>query len=140
MSEVPEVVPEVWELEIDFYVAKGWPRDWAEILVVNSWMYAGDLRPLRAHIKPPGNIDPRIVSFIVKMLDEDRLTVRTGRRGAGSSPEKFCRDIGVALFYKEKISSGMKSDDAFGEVAQEFGLSADNVRKIWTWFNKWNGK
>jgi hypothetical protein len=49
-----------WEIEIEFYVSKGWPRDWAEVLVVNSWMYAGDLRPLRAHIKPPGTIDPRI--------------------------------------------------------------------------------
>jgi hypothetical protein len=23
-----------WEIEIDFYVAKGLPRDWAEVLVV----------------------------------------------------------------------------------------------------------
>jgi hypothetical protein len=129
-----------WQIEIDFYVAKGWPRDWAEVLVVNSWMYVGDLRPLRAHIKPPGTIDPRIVSFIVKMLDEDRLTVRP-ERGRPQQPELFTRDIGVALYYKDKIASGMKSDQAFDEVAQKFGLSADNVRKICTWFNKnWNGK
>jgi len=123
--------------EIKFYISKGMPRDWAEVLVVNSWMYAGDFRPLRAHIKPPGNIDPRIVSFIVKMLDEDRLSIKTRKY----SPEKFSRDVVAALLYKDKISAGMKSDQAFEEVADELGLTSDNVRKMWTWFNKnWNGK
>jgi hypothetical protein len=75
------------------------------------------------------------------MIDEDRLTVRTGKRGAASPPEKFPRDIAAAIFYQNKITSGMKSDQAVEEVANELRLTSDNVRKICTWFNKnWNWK
>jgi hypothetical protein len=73
------------------------------------------------------------------MIDEDRLTVK--REKYAHSPVKFSRDIAAAYLYRDKISKGMKSDLAFDEVADELGLTSDNVRKIWTWFNKnWNGK
>jgi len=138
MSEVPEAKPyDDWEIEIDFFISKGMDPGWARALVINTWMYQGDFRPLRAAIDQSLVIDQRVVVFLAKMIDEDRSTVTTGR----GSPERFARNIAAALFYKDKISAGMKSDQAFEEVADELGLTSDNVRKMWTWFQKnWNGK
>jgi hypothetical protein len=135
-----------WEIEIDYFIAQGCDPGWARAIVINSWMYAGDLRPLRAEIgKSPGpELDKRVVVFIAKMIDEDRLAVKSKRLGAGSSPEKLARMVAVAYLYKEKISEGKRSDYAFEEVADQLGMTSDNARKLWTQFYKnWadkNGK
>jgi hypothetical protein len=135
-------MPDPWETEIDFYIAKGMDPGWARALVINSWMYAGDLLPLRAAINQSPVLDVRVLVFLAKMIDEDRLTINRKKYGAGSSPKKFSRNIAAAYLYKDKISKGMRSDDAFEQVADELGnITSDNVRKILTWFNKnWNGK
>jgi hypothetical protein len=130
-----------WEIEVAYYAEhlKLKPND-ARALMVISWMLRGNLQPLAAALRD-GPLDPTVASQLAKMIDADRLTVRTGKRGARASPEKFTRDIVAAISYKNKISTGMKSDQAVEEVAGELGLTTHNVRKICTWFNKkWDWK
>jgi hypothetical protein len=130
-----------WEIEVAHWVEnfKLDPID-ARALTVIRWMLNGDLRPLAAALRA-GPLDPPVLSQLLRLIDEHRLTVKTGRRGAASPPDKFPRDLAAAIFYQNKISAGIKSDQAVEEVASELGLTSDNVRKICTLFNKnWHWK
>jgi hypothetical protein len=129
---------EPWEVEVAHWVEnfKLDPID-ARTLTVIRWMLNGNLAPLSAALRD-GPLDPAVASALSRLIDENRLTVKSRRRGAASPPDKFPRDIVAAISYQNKIPSGMKSDQAVEEIADELGLTSDNVRKICTWFNKYS--
>jgi hypothetical protein len=41
-------IDDPWEVDIDFFTEKGMAPEWARSMTINSWLLAGDLRPLCA--------------------------------------------------------------------------------------------
>jgi hypothetical protein len=114
-----------WEIEVAYLVEhlELDPVD-ALAIVVISWMYRGDLRPLAAALRA-GPLDPPVLSQFLKMIDEGQLTVKR-KRGAPTQPSKSVRDLVIAFRY---ASREIKSADAIQEIAKDFNISDELVRR-----------
>ena len=69
-----------WEIQIAYWIAKGFDPDKARIATIVLWMYRGDLRPLRAAIAQSPTVDEAILGCLAKLIDEGRLIVSNRRR------------------------------------------------------------
>jgi hypothetical protein len=125
-----------WEIQIAYWIAKGFDPDKARIATTVLWMYHGDLRPLRAAIAQSPTVDEAILGCLAKLIDEGRLIVKPFGRNRPQSPDKFPRDLAAAHLYENEISADKTSSEAFSIVAQKFGVSEDTVRKAVTRFRK----
>ena len=131
-----------WEIEIAYFIAKGFDPDKARIATTILWMYHGDLRPLRAAIAQSVTVqspvrDEAILGCLAKLIDEGRLIVKPLGRNRPKSPDKFPRDLAAAYLYENEISADKtSSEEAFSIVAEKFGVSEDTVRKAVTQFRK----
>jgi hypothetical protein len=126
-----------WEIQIAYWIAKGFGPDKARIATTILWMYHGDLRPLRAAIPQSPTVDEAILGCLAKLIDEGRLIVKPLGRNRPKSPDKFPRDLAAAHLYENEIfTSKTSSEEAFNIVAQKLGVSEDTVRKAVARFRK----
>ena len=116
---------EPWDIEVAYLIEhlEVDPVDACAIVVI-SWMYRGDLRPLAAALRD-GPLDPPVLSQLLRMIDEGQLTVKR-KRGAPTQPSKSVRDLVIAFRY---ASREIKSADAIQEIAKDFNISDELVRR-----------
>jgi hypothetical protein len=116
---------EPWEIEVAYCVSKLEiePID-ARAIVIISWMYRGDLRPLAAALRD-GPLDPPVLNQFLRMIDEGQLTVKR-KRGAPTQPSKYIRDLVIAFRHANREG---KSADAIQALAEQFGISDELVRR-----------
>jgi hypothetical protein len=114
-----------WEVEVAYCIneLKVEPID-ARAIVIISWMYRGDLRPLAAALRD-GPLDPPVLSQFLRMIDQDLLTVKR-KRGAPTQPSKSVRDLVIAFRHANREG---KSADAIQALAEQFGISDELVRR-----------
>jgi hypothetical protein len=116
-----------WEIEIAYCVneLEIKPID-ARAIVIVSWMYRGDLRPLAAEIKKQGTaLDGAILMFLARAIDQGLLTVKHGR-GRPTQPVASVRDLLAAIRYENR---DVKSADAIQKIANDLGMSDELVRR-----------
>jgi hypothetical protein len=116
-----------WEIEVA-YLVEHLKVDLidARAIVICSWMYRGDLRPLAAEIKKKGtDIDAAILVNVARAIDQHLLTVKR-KRGAPTQPSKSVRDLVIAFRHANREG---KSADAIQALAEQFGISHELVRR-----------
>jgi hypothetical protein len=133
-------IDDPWEIDIDFFTEKGMAPEWARAMTINSWLLAGDLRPLRAELAEPkldrAFLAHQIFGMLTKLIDQDRLIVKPPKGGRPWRPDKFSRDVAAASLYEREIAEGKSAEAALDFVAEFLGMTNDNVRKVLTWFRK----
>jgi hypothetical protein len=113
---------EPWEVEVAALAEHlKLKRADARDIVAIRWMHRGDLRPLAALPQ----LDGAVFSELRKMINEGQLTV-TRKRGAPRQPSKRIRDIFIAARYETRKG---KSEDAIQQLAKEFNISDELVRR-----------
>jgi len=116
---------EPWEVEVAALAEQlKLDRATARDIVAIRWMQRGDLRPLAAALRE-GQLDGEVVSQLLMMIDAGQLTVKR-KRGAPRQPSKRIRDIFIAALYENRTG---KSDDAIQQLAKEFNISDELVRR-----------
>jgi hypothetical protein len=115
---------EPWEIEVAYLVEqlKVEPID-ARAMVVISWMYRGDDRPLAAALRH-GSLDPPVLNQLLKMVDAGEFIA--GNRGAPTQPGKSTRDLVIAFRYANRDG---KSTEAIQQIARGFNISEELVRR-----------
>lgn len=98
--------------------------------VIINWMRQGDLRPLAADIAGGRALDRGVGRALANLIAEGRLSVKNalGRRGAARQPRLFARNARIFLKFFERRQS-VDYDTALHEIADEFRVSSDTVRK-----------
>jgi hypothetical protein len=85
MKRNQDSIDDPWEIDIDLYIEKGMAPEWARALTINSWMLAGDLRPLRAELAEPkldrAFLAHQVFGMLAKLIDQNRLTVKPSKGG-----------------------------------------------------------
>jgi hypothetical protein len=116
---------EPWEVEVA-YLVEHLKVDLidARAMVVISWMYRGDDRPLAAALRH-GPLDPPVLSQLLKMVDEGEFTAKRNR-GAPIQPSKSTRDLVIAFRHANR---DVKSTAAIQEIAEHFNVSKELVRR-----------
>jgi hypothetical protein len=127
-----------WEIDAAALKAASEELDQASArnVVVIRWMQRGDLRPLSAALRNGGELSGAVRSSLADMIDKGLLTVKRGRRGRPKQPANNARNRITACMYELGIFDSKRSDDAFREIANMFGVSEQSVRQAVTKLRK----
>ena len=125
----------LWDIEIALLIELEIPPDEARNETIIRWMEMGDLRPLAAAITEGYASDEMLKRLAELIRRGAQLTLPRGR-GKPKNAAKHSRDLIFWLMYG---GHSKRSDDAFREIADKFGVSEQTVRQAVTKF-RWRPK